>query len=231
MRIKVKISPTNIELPINNQDIVNSFIHRVLGKDNKYHDEKNNYSISALQGGRWIKDTKLISLKNGGYITISSLDSEFIDKILMGLYSTPFHQDIRVNGIEFIEEKFYDGWNHFVTLSPFIIKKYADKHNYSFLTIDEENFEEKVEAYLINKISKINPKLDLSNFKVEIKNNENHRVKKVLVKNVINRANQCHISIFTNKKVANLLYNIGFGQSTGCGFGTIYKTENHKLYK
>ena len=52
-----------------------------------------------------------------------------------------------------------------------------------------------------------------------------------MVKNVINHANQCHISIHTNKKVAELLYNIGLGQSTGSGFGTIYKTENHKTYK
>jgi CRISPR-associated endoribonuclease Cas6 len=231
MRIKVKFSPTNIELPINNQDLVNSFIHRVLGKDNKYHDAKNNYSISSLQGGTWIKDSNNISLKKGGYITISSLDDEFIDKILMNLYITPFHQNIKVIGIDFIDEKLYNGWNHFVTLSPFIIKKYEDKHKYTFLTVDEENFESKVETYLINKISKINPNLDLSDFKIEIKNNKNHKSKKVLVKNVINKANLCHISIFTNKKVANLLYNIGIGQSTGSGFGTIYKTENHNIYK
>ena len=52
-----------------------------------------------------------------------------------------------------------------------------------------------------------------------------------MVKNVINKANQCQISIYTNKKIAELLYNIGIGQSTGSGFGVIYKTENHKLYR
>jgi CRISPR/Cas system endoribonuclease Cas6 (RAMP superfamily) len=30
--------------------------------------------------------------------------------------------DYKVIGIEFIDEDFYNGWNHFVTLSPFVIK-------------------------------------------------------------------------------------------------------------
>lgn len=231
MRVKVNLSASENELLAHNQHIVNSFIHRVLGRDNKYHDAKNNYSVSSLQGGILIKDTDNISFRDGGYIIISSLDTEFINSILIGLYTKPFYNDIKVIGIEFIDEDFYDGWNHFVTLSPFIIKEYDNKHRYSFLTIDKSDFKTKVKEYLIKKIRNIDSKLDLSNFDIEIKENINHKVKKVMVKNVINRANQCHISILTNKKVANLLYNIGLGQSTGCGFGTIYKTENHKLYK
>ena len=81
--------------------MVNSFIHRVLGKNNQYHDSKNDYSISQLQGGSWIKGTKNISFKNGGYITISSLDEKFLNNILMNLYSTSFYDHIKVNGIEF----------------------------------------------------------------------------------------------------------------------------------
>lgn len=231
MRIKVNLSATENELPVHNQHIINSFIHRVLGKDNKYHDAKNNYSVSSLQGGTLIKDTENISFKDGGYITISSLETEFINSILVGLYTKPFYNDMKVTGIEFIDEQLYDGWNHFVTLSPFIIKEYVDKHTYSFLTIDKSGFQTKVKEYLIKKISKIDANLDLSNFDIEIKENINHKVKKVMVKNVINRANQCHISILTNKKVASLLYNIGLGQSTGSGFGTIYKSENHSLYR
>jgi CRISPR/Cas system endoribonuclease Cas6 (RAMP superfamily) len=64
-----------------------------------------------------------------------------------------------------------------------------------------------------------------------IPNNPSHKVKRIMVKNVINYANQCHISIKCKKEVANLLFNIGVGQSTGSGFGTIYNTRNHKMYK
>ena len=67
--------------------------------------------------------------------------------------------------------------------------------------------------------------------KVSIPRHVHHKVKKVLVKNVINKANYCHVSIYTNKEVAKILYHIGLGQSTGSGFGTIYKTENHSIYQ
>jgi CRISPR/Cas system endoribonuclease Cas6 (RAMP superfamily) len=67
MRIKILLSATTEELPINHQHIVNSFIHRVLCK-NKYHDAKNEYSISSLQGGKLIGGTKNISFLHGGYL-------------------------------------------------------------------------------------------------------------------------------------------------------------------
>jgi len=231
MRIKLLLSPSSDTLPINNQHIVNSFIHRALGNDNKYHNKKSDYSVSSLQGGKWIKGTQDISFENGGYITISSLDKKFFDDILIGAYTTPFYNDINVVSMDFIDEEFYNGWNHFATLSPFLIKQYNSKKEYKFLTLDNTNFESEVKEYLINKLSKINPKLDLSDFDVKIPNNPKHKVKKVLVKNTTNKANQCQISIHTNKRVAKLLYNIGIGQSTGSGFGVVYKTENHKLYR
>lgn len=232
MRIKVMLSSSNQELPINSQSIVNSFIHRVLGKDNIYHNRKNDYSVSSLQGGKWIKNTENISFMNGGYITITSNDNDFLNTILLNLYTTPFHNDIKVIGMEFVDEKMYNGWNHFATLSPFLIKERREDGKYTFLTLDMDNFEDKVKNYLINKLSKINPKLDLKNFDVKIDtNHKSNKIKKVLVKNVINKANQCQISINCRKEVAELIYTIGIGQSTGSGFGTVYKTENHKLYR
>ena len=231
MRIKVKLSPSNVALSMNNQDIVNSFIHRSLGKDNKYHDIKNDYSISSLQGGKWISGSDKLSIKDGAYITITSLDKEFLDNILLGLYTTNFHGDIKVCGIEFIDEFFYNGWNHFATLSPFIIKKYSDKKTYTFLTMNDDNFQEDVKNHLMNKLSKIVPDLNLDGFDVRINKNPSHKVKGVRIKNVMNRANQCQVSIHCSRKVAELIYNIGLGQSTGSGFGTVYKTENHKLYR
>jgi CRISPR-associated endoribonuclease Cas6 len=231
MRIKVLLSGTKQELPINNQDIVNSFIHRTLGKDNKYHNQKNNYSVSPMQGGKWVEGTSNISFTNGGYIIISSLDNEFINNILLCVYKNKFYEDIKVLGLEFIDEKFYNGWNHFATLSPFIIKEYKDKNTYSFITMNDADFELKVKNHLLLKLSKINPNLDFSEFEVKIERKQKDKVKKVLVKNVINIANQCQVSINCKKELAELIYNIGLGQSTGSGFGTVYKTENHSMYR
>jgi CRISPR-associated endoribonuclease Cas6 len=231
MRIKIEFKVNNVALPIANQEIVNSYVHRIIGANNPYHNAKNDYSVSSLMGGKLVGDK--IIFKDKAYLVFSSLNMEFMNTILMNLITSSevLYDGIKFSNIVPIGEEFMNGWNHFATLSPFLIKQYVDKKTYTFITLNDDNFEVLVKEYLKNKLLKIDPALDLKNFDVRIPKHDNHKVKKILVKNVINHANQCHISIFCDKKIAELLYNIGIGQSTGSGFGTIYKTENKFLYK
>lgn len=232
MRIKINFTPSTTEVSVNHQSFLNSYVHKCLGKNNEYHDKKNDYAISNLIGGFLNKETKTVDFKNGAYFVVSSLDLNFVNKLLIGIISNPdFINDMKFNGVEHVEESFFNGWNYFKTLSPFIVKTYTDKKIYSFLTLDDNDFEDKLEQYLKKKLLAINDKLDLTDFKVIIPKHAQAKVKNVFVKNVINKANYCQINIYTNKEVAKILYNIGIGQSTGSGFGTIYKTENHSIYK
>lgn len=231
MRIKIKFSKNTVDVPLNNQHLVNSYIHKCLGNNNKYHDTKSDYNISHLLGYVLNSDGKTLSYPNGSFLIVSSLNSEFISTLLTGLFlNTDFHSGMKFESIEHITEKFYDGWNNFDTLSPFLIKEYSSKKEYKFLTLNDNNFQLKVKNYLINKLSKIDSTLDLRDFDVKIPNHPSHKVKKIMVKNVINKGNRCFLNIFCNKRVAETLYNYGIGQSTGSGFGTIFKTENKDLY-
>jgi len=255
MRIKVNFSKNTSDVP-NNNSVVLEYLHRCLGRDNKYHDKASSYNISHLYGGE-INQHNLSTLNfpNGGYFIVSSMDKEFMSKLLMGLLDSPqISYGMKFLNIEHINETFMDGWNHFATLSPFIIKGNYGKNNYSFMTLDGEykrtdgkwsieekedyNFQNVVKEYLINKLKKIDSNLNLTDFNVKIdefdkdgKKHNKHKVKKVYVKNVLNFANQCQVSIYCKKSIAELLYNIGIGQSTGAGFGAIYNTQNHSIYR
>lgn len=255
MRIKIIFSKNTSDVP-NNNSVVLEYIHRLLGRNNEYHDKASSYNISHLYGGEINKkDPKTLSYPNGGYFIVSSMDKAFMGKILIGLLDNPAIS----HGMEFtnfvhISEQFMNGWNHFAVLSPFIIKGIYGKNNYGFMTLDGEykridgkwdvekkesyDFENVVREHLINKLKKINDSFDLSGFKVKIDEfdrnkirHNKHKVKQVYVKNVLNFSNQCQLSIYCHKDVAELLYSIGIGQSTGAGFGTIYKTENHHMYR
>lgn len=231
MRLKFNYTKNTSDVLINNQDFMNSYVHKCLGRNNEFHDTENYYSISSLRGGKLNRENGMLNFENGAYFIVSSLNQEFLNRFLIGVMNNQeLFSGMKFCGVDYIEENFRDGWNHFATLSPFIIKKHKDKKNYTFITIEDNNFREELKAYLINKISKINQELDLSDFDLKIQKNSTNKVKKVMVKSVVNKANQCHISIRCNKQVAELLYNFGIGQSTGSGFGTIYKTENHHLY-
>jgi len=231
MRIKLNFTKNTRPVSIANQSMVNGYIHKCLGVDNIYHNSASNYAISSLMGGKLNDDRKTLSFDNGAYIIVSSNDMEFMNKLIMGVIdNTEFICGMKFVEVNPITETFINGWNHFATLSPFLIKERTD-NGYRFVTLDDDNFELKVKDYLVNKISKIDPTLNLNNFDVRIQNNPKHKVKKILVKNVINHANQCQISIHCDKRVAELLYNIGIGQSTGSGFGTVYNTKNHSIYR
>ena len=255
MRIKVNFSKNTSGVP-NNNKVVLEYLHRCLGRDNKYHDKASSYNVSHLYGGEISQqELNTLNFPNGGYFVVSSMDNEFMSKVLMGLLGNPdISYGIKFTNIEHINEQFITGWNHFAVLSPFIIKGNYGKNDYSFMTLNGEykrsdgkwsveenekyNFQNVVKEYLINKLKKIDDSLDLTSFNVKIdefdrdgKKHNKHKVKKVYVKNVLNYANQCQVSIHCNKRVAELLYNIGIGQSTGAGFGAMYKTENHHFYR
>ncbi len=252
MRIKIIFSKNTSDVP-NNNSVVLEYLHRCLGRNNEYHDKTSNYSVSHLYGGDINqKDTKTLNFPKGGYFILSSQDNEFLGKVMIGLLNnSEISYGMKFSNIEHVSEQFMDGWNHFSVLSPFIIKGIYGTKDYSFMTLNGEykrtddkwhienkegyNFENVVKEHLVNKLKKINPSFNLSDLSVKIdetdksglKHNK-HKVKQVYVKNVLNFANQCQVSIFCKKNIAELIYNFGIGQSTGAGFGTIYKTENHE---
>jgi len=229
MRIKIKLKGKDI-LPINNQHLLNSYVHNCLGRNNKYHDAANDYSISFLSGGKKEGKDELL-YEDNAFFTVSSLDEKFINDFLLGvLNNQKFNENLSFDNVEQINEKFYNGWNYFLTLSPFLIK-YHNGEKYTFLELDDKNLNEKLKKNLINKLSKIDKTLDLADFDIKVNLDNFHKIKRIMIKNVLNVSNLCYINIFTNKKVAELLYNIGIGQSTGSGFGTIYKIENKRFYK
>lgn len=232
MRVKILLSGTNVLVPINNQHILNSYIHNCLGENNKYHDAKSNYVISNLNGGKLNKLENAIDFKNGAYFIVSSYDDVFIGTLLNGITKNlEFGYGMKYCGVTFVNENFHNGWNYFKTLSPILLKKYSDKKSYTFKTINDADYVECLTEHVKSKLLKIDSTLNFKDFKIVIEPRTFNKIRKVMVKNVKNIATQCQINIFTTEKIAGLIYNYGIGQSTGCGFGCIYKSENHHIYR
>jgi len=236
MRFKINFSGTNKESSPHTQVMINSYINKCLGKNNPYHGAMNKYgSISSLYGGKINPKTNTINFTDGGFIVVSSNNLEFLDKLILGILKNPKMKNGMVfNGIYPIKENLLDGWNYFRTLTPFIlIKKKEDKtsEHDNWWTLNDNDFEQRLKDHIIRKVKAIDPKLDTSNLIVVVPNHPSHKTKTIMVDNVKNVANQCQINIHCNKDVAELLYVNGIGKSTGTGFGTIYKTENIKLYQ
>lgn len=231
MRIKINFAGINDSIPINSQHIVNSFIHKCLGENNIYHDKPSDYCISMLAGGNMNSDKNTLSFKNGAYIIVSTIDHVFLNTLIAGVMKIKQIENFKFVGLEFLEDYFYDGYNHFKTFTPILLKEKVD-NKVVFTTIENDNFVEKLKEQTIRTIKKINSKLDVSDLEIILHNTGVQKTKTIIINTLPNKASLCHLSIKCNKKVAELLYNIGLGHSTGSGFGMIYYANgnNKKMY-
>lgn len=231
MRIKIEFSKPEKNISIDTQKYVNGYIHKCLGKNNTYHDSPSHYSVSNLKGGKLNDDKKTISFHSvNPFIIITSEDEEFLGKIISGCLSNPdFTFGMKFKDVTMINENFVDGWNHFFTLDPILLKEKKEDGRNWFVTIEDEDFPEKLKNHIVKKFSKIDPTLDFSDLELLIGHGKK---KKVMVKdNVWSMGSAVKVMVKTNKNLASKLYNYGLGQSTGSGFGTIYKSENFGTYK
>lgn len=241
MRLKIVLNKTDQNVPKNTQSLVNTFIHNALGRNNKYHDAKSDYCVSNLCGGKLNEDKLTLSIPTNPFIIVTSNDMEFINKLIVGVMNNPdFGYGMKFKNILFIEEKLYDGYNHFFTLTPVLIKgkgenepKYItikSKDENDKYTVNNPDYVIRLKEHIINKFTKIDPTLDFTGFNIEI-DDESGRVKPLVVKDIKNLGSTFKMTMYGNKKLISMIYNYGIGQSTGSGFGTIYKTENHELFK
>ena len=230
MRLKINFTKNTKSVPVNNQHIVNSFVHRCLGKDNKYHDSKSDYCVSYLLGGK-LNEDKTLSFPNNPYIIISSNNDKFINDLLVGVSSNvEMGFGMELENIEYISEDFYNGYNIFRTLTPILLKEFIDYENYEFITVNDSDFEKKLQTNTINKLKSINSDLDLSNFRIKVNKHKRNKTKLITLKGVKNIASHCDIIVYSNKEIAEILHNTGLGNSTGSGFGTIYNSKNKSDY-
>lgn len=238
MRIVVRLSRNKEVVDFNNQEKLNGYIHKCLGNNNEYHNKASDYAISMLMGGKVNKHKSGLDFINGAYFTISSPNSEFINKLIMGIvqnrefaYGMEFltFQPIEEDIIDFNDNSVHV--HHFVTLTPFVIRYQSDRYkNKSYLLLNDDNFSERVTQHTKNKLKRLYPDLNVDDFKVEIPNDRNHKTRKFNYKNSHIIGNLCHINVTATSEVARKLYSVGIGGLTGSGYGTLIKSENQNLY-
>ena len=230
MRIKINLSKSSSNLPINNQHLVNSFIHRCLSKNNEYHDTLSNYCVSNIRGCKLNSDTKTLMLINP-FIIVSTNDMDFLNKLLCGISSNfVFTQDVNVIGFEFLNEELSDGFNLFKTLTPILLRENIGNGKKRTITVFDDDFIPKLKQCIIRKLKSIDNNIDLSNFDIKLGEKSIKKTKLEYVKNISSVGSLCDLVVYSNKNIADMIYNCGIGQSTGSGFGTIYEYKNHKLY-
>lgn len=231
MRIIVNFTENKTPVP-NNLQKVTSWFHKCMGPDNEFHDGHSDYCISGMCGGTVSDGGRNMNYPKGGHIIFTTPKMDIMNRFIMGVLMNPgFGHGMKVANTEFIEEKVHGGYNHFKTTEQgFILKERTEDDRTRYCTLEDGDFIDKVKNHIIRKFGKLDKSLKFDGLEVSIEKHPSNKTRKVLMKGVTNRSNVCQLNINCDRKLAKMIYDYGIGQSTGSGFGTVYKTENVSKY-
>lgn len=216
MIVKVIFTMPKNGIPIRNQAGLNSYIHHCLGSNNKYHDSFSDYAISSIQGGK-LQDNGILMFSDNPYIQISSENVNFITDIMQGIQKTNILLfDMKFQRFEISNFNVGEYCDTIQTLSPILLKDKNDRK----ITIEDDNWLELLIAKCKSKLA--HKGIVDDSFNIVIRNREKSKKRSVFVGNTFNFCTYTSLKIYGQKKTRETLYNMGLGQSTGCGFGSIF---------
>lgn len=217
MRIILKFKETVVPFSEPTQNYVNGMIHTILGKDNPYHDNFSNYSVSFLRGGKLTSEGLIYP--DGGKLYISSPDETFIETILINIIHNRSLKlrDMPLISYEVCDIRVNNKYDVIETLSPILLKTKGKR-----ITFKDNEFITILEQQCISKLTKNGlTHTDLKGFTIKPFHFENAKVQLPKIKNVVNPSSHVMLVVEGTAKARKMIYEMGLGNSTGCGFGAV----------
>ena len=217
MRIYLRITNNKEPVPFNYQQYLTGAFHKWLGK-NKQHDKLSLYSFSFLQGGK--SDNGCLSFNNGSVWFISSWNIDLIKKLINGIKADPTIA-FGMEAFEIILEEDPDLSKKevFEVGSPVFVKRTIENKEKHYIFDDPET-EILLTETLRNKLK--TAQMEDETLKVSFVTDYLSAKTKLYDYNGIkNRANLCPVRIIGKPETKAFAWNVGIGNSTGIGFGSL----------
>lgn len=218
MRLYLKLTRNKDYIPFNYQHLLTSTIHKWIGKDNAEHGEISLYSFSWLQQAR--TNHNGIYLTSDSYFFISAYKEELIQAILKIILIDPsVCCGIAVCEAQIMENPKFSTEGRFLLGSPVFIKRNIENVQKHFLFNDDLSGQ-----YMTDTMNK---KLCLANlssegFSIEFdRSYMNPQTKLIDYKGIKNKVSICPVIIKGTSQQIAFAWNVGVGNSTGVGFGSL----------
>lgn len=224
MRIKINFKGSNTAYENNNlKQVKGWFEDNVIGRNNDIHNKFSNYSLSPMMGGK--RNGKYISYPDGGYVYFTTNSGDLMLKVTMALFNmvnTTKVGDLEYRNFEMVKDfHIHSDYDLVRTISPILLKV-----NHKQITVNDDCFlsvlkERCVKKLIDNGVSKN----DANTLSIDFFHKENAKVVNMQYNNIHNLTTKAMFVIKGNRHAREILYNMGIGSSTGCGFGTVSINE------
>lgn len=230
MRIKISFEGSNSHFKNNSLHLVKGWFEQaVLGKNNVYHDAPNDYSLSPMLGG--VRDVNGESFPKGGYVLFTTSNTELFDKVwrslLFNCCGNTFVGDLKCKSFEMSQIAVHSDFDVVRTISPVLLK---DKYGKN-ITINNgvDAFLERLTITSVKNLIRhgIEPKV-AETLKFNVFHPEGAKLVPMYYRNKCNFSTKIMLVVTGDKKARETLYDLGLGQSTGCGFGTVLVLDENR---
>jgi CRISPR-associated endoribonuclease Cas6 len=217
MRIQINIKSQNNPVPLNYQPAITGAIHKWIGK-NEVHDKTSMYSFSWLKGGN--RKGRNLIFENETSFQFSSYDNEIVKSIITGIQNDPtINYGLEVCEIVIQETPLFSKNEIFFVSSPVLVKRSYDEREIHF-TYDNVESDGLLTETMKTKLTRAG--LNADNVQVGFdRNYSGAKTKLVYYKKIGNKANICPIIIHGTPEQIEFAWNVGVGNSTGIGFGSL----------
>jgi len=218
MRLYLKLSKNKQLVPFDYQVNLVGALHKWLGENN-YHDDLSLYSMSWLKGDSDMLKTGF-NFKKGAEFFISSPNQEFIKKIALGIITDPsVCFGMKVENISIKETPYFSNRERFNVSSPIFIKRKINE-KIKFYFYDELESDALLTETMKSKFKKAG--LITDGFKIEFdRAYPKAKVKASTYNKVENKGSVCPVIIEGSPEQIGFAWDVGVGNSTGIGFGSL----------
>jgi len=218
MRIYLKLSPNKTSVDFNYQSKLVGTLHKWIG-NNELHGKQSLFSMSWLSGGKAI-GTKGLEFPSGSEWFISAYDADLIKKIVSGVMDAPeFNFGMKVTEIAIRETTEFNGETRFILGSPVLVKRNLNEkqRHFTYLEPDTDLFLTQTIQHKLS-IAGLSPDGITVRFD---RLNGRAKTKLVTYRGIQNKANYCPVIISGAPEQLGFAWNVGIGNSTGIGFGSL----------
>lgn len=220
MRLHIHLSRNKEIVPFNYQERQVSKLHYWLG-NNEVHDKLSLYSFSWLKNGKQ-EDKKGLNFNNGSQYFISCFDSNLIKQIIKGIQSdNDFGWGMKIVSLSLEKEPVFDEYHSFSVASPVFIKRpRLDEKKSKFYFYNDADSNLFLTQTLVKKLKQAG----LPSNNIDVRFDEsfpNPHIKGCIYKGVKNKGSICRIIIKGTPEQLAFAWNVGVGNSTGIGFGSL----------
>lgn len=222
MRIYLHTTPNQEIVPFNYQQRLSGVFYTWLGEKNEEHGRMSLYSYSWLKKGRITEGG--YEFPNGATWFISFHSEETLKKLMKSILNQPqMFNGLTVCNITIEDTPTLSKRTLFYLGSPVYIQKHTpDLQNNTQYTFEDIESDEMLTQTLLRKMELAGMQKDETLRIMFDRSYPNKKTKMVSYKGIYLRSSLCPVIIEGKPESKSFAWNVGIGNSTGIGFGSIY---------